>query len=270
MLTLNGRQEQIYEALTRQGRLSVAALARQLRVAPMTIRRDLARMEAAGLLMRTHGGCVLASPFVAELSFPEKLRRRQREKTAIARAAVQLMREGETVYLDTGTTALAVARALPADRNLRVVTGNLRVAMELFGRAGVQVMVLGGRLGTRNPDLIGPEAVAQLEALRFDTAVLGADAIDASRGEVHSADADSAALSRAAAKRADKVLVVADSSKLGRRGMAMTVRLAEGVCLVTDDGVDKRMREALRATGAKVVFARVEEGRDKQGNVREE
>lgn len=257
MLDLNERQEQIYSALTRQGRLSVTTLARQLRVAPMTIRRDLARLEAAGLLTRTHGGCVLQSPFVVEASFLEKQRRRQAQKAAIASAAVQLLRRGEAVYLDTGTTALAVARALPSNLNLKVFTNNLRVALELFGRSGVEVIVYGGVLGRKNPDLMDELALAQITQYRLDVAVVGGDALDVERGEYYAADAGSAALSRAAQRQAERVIVVMDSSKFGKRGLAIAGRLTRGVTLITDDEPDAHTRAALRRSGATVLFQEI-------------
>lgn len=256
MFTLSERQEQIRNLLATQGRLSVAALARQLDVALMTIRRDLTALEQAGLLMRTHGGCVLQSPFVAELSFPEKRRRRQSHKTAIARETVKLLKRGETVYLDTGTTAVQVARALPPHLGLRVFTNNLRVGMELFGREGVEVIVYGGVLARRNPDLVDEIALAQIKQYRLDVAIVGGDAIDVARGEFYGADTGTAALSRAAQHQSDRVIVVLDSSKLGQHSLAVAGRLGPGLTLVTDDEVSRKDRATLRETGARILFAK--------------
>ncbi len=260
METLSERQEQIRGLLAAQGRLNVAQLAGQLAVAAMTIRRDLAAMERAGLLTRTHGGCVLQSPFVSELSFPEKQQLRHEQKTAIAGAAVQRLRRGESIYLDTGTTALQVARALPPHLALKVFTNNLRIAMELFGRAGVEVTVYGGLLAPRNPDLAGEIALAQIQQYRLDVAIVGGDALDVGRGEFYAADSHTASLSRASQKQADRVIVVMDSSKFGKRGLAVAGRLGPGVTLVTDDEVGARDRAALRRTGAAVVCARAKRG----------
>ena len=192
MLELSERQERIRQLLSTNGRLSVGQLAAQMRVAAMTIRRDLGTMQQAGLLTRTHGGCVLQSPFAVELSFPEKQRRRQAQKTAIARETVRLLRQGETLYLDTGTTALQVARLLPPHLGLRVFTNNLRIAMELFSRAGVEVVVYGGTLAQRNPDLVDEIALAQISQFRVDVAIVGGDAMDVARGEFYGADTGTA------------------------------------------------------------------------------
>ena len=250
LLTLNERQERIRALLAGNGRLNASQLAAQLQVSTMTLRRDLSALQQAGVLTRTHGGCVLQSPFVAEASFPDKLRRQQAQKTAIASAAARRLRRGDAVYVDTGTTALAVARALPTDRDLKVFTNNLRVALELFGRAGVEVTVYGGVLARKNPDLVDAMALAQISQYRLDVAIVGGDALDVERGEFYAADAGSAALSRTAQRQADRVIVVMDSSKFGRRGLALAGRLARGVVLITDAAVDAKTRAASRRRGA--------------------
>jgi DeoR/GlpR family transcriptional regulator of sugar metabolism len=255
MSELSERQEKIRSLLTTSGRLSAAQLADSMGVAAMTIRRDLTALEKAGLLTRTHGGCVLHSPFVAELSFPVKQRLRQEHKTAIADAAAKLLRRGESVYLDTGTTALQVARSLPPNLDLRVFTNNLRVAMELFGRKDVEVFVYGGALAQRNPDLINETALAQIRDYRLDVAIVGGDALDVARGEFYGADTGTAALSRAAQQQSDRVIVVMDSSKFGKRSLAVAGRLGPEMTLITDDEPSRTDRSALRKSGARLIFA---------------
>lgn len=255
MSKTNRRQEKIYQLLAARGRLCVEEIARHMGVVEMTIRRDLAKMERLGLLTRTHGGCVLHSPFVSELSFPEKARLRQVQKVAIAREVAKLFRRGDAIYLDTGTTALQVARALPPNLDLRVFTNNLRVAMELFGRVGVHVTIYGGLLASKNLDLIGETAIAQVNQYRLDVAVLGGDALDAKRGEFYSADMASASLSRMAQMQSERLIVTMDSSKIGKRSVALAGHLKKGVTLVTDDEVTREDRLALRKINATVLFA---------------
>lgn len=254
-MELNSRQETIRRLLAGQGRLSVQALARRLRVTLMTIRRDLTALEQAGVLTRTHGGCVLHSPFVAEMPFPSKLRLRQAQKVAIARETVRQLKRGQSIYLDTGTTALQVARALPPHLDLRVFTNNLRVAMELLGRSNARVTVYGGDMTGRSPDLAGEIALAQLQQYRLDVAIVGGDALDATRGEFYGADTATALMSRVAQRQADRVLVAMDSSKIGKRGLAVAGKLEAGVTLITDDEVSRPVQAALRATGAGLILA---------------
>lgn len=252
------RQEQIRRLLAEHGRLTVQELAGRLDVASMTIRRDLAALEEAGVLTRTHGGCVLHSPFVAELSFPSKQRLRQPQKAAIAREVVRLLRRGQSLYLDTGTTALQIARALPPDWDLKVLTNNLRVAMELLGRSRIGVVVYGGTLGGKSPDLTGELAVAQMQQYRVDLAVVGGDALDAMRGEFYGADTETALISRVAQRQADRVVVAMDSSKIGKRGLAVAGRLEAGTTLITDNEIGAAVRARLRKTGATLICAAVQ------------
>ena len=257
MVRLNARQEKIRRLLTEQGRLNVHELATRLRVAEMTIRRDLAGLETMGVLTRTHGGCVLQSSFVAELPFPSKQRMHQAQKAAIAREAVRLLKRGQSLYLDTGTTALQVARALPSDLDLRVFTNNLRVAMELLGRGFANVMVYGGMLTGRSPDLAGEVAMAQMQQFRLDVAIVGGDALDVTRGEFYGADTETAQMSRVAQRQADRVFVAMDSSKIGKRGLAVAGRLGPGTTLITDDEVGRAARAAIDASGARLICAKV-------------
>jgi len=255
MFSLNERQEKIRSLLSTRGRLNVSRLVEQMNVAAMTIRRDLIVLEKAGLLTRTHGGCVLHSPFASELSFPVKQRLRQEHKTAIAAHAIRYLKRDEAVYLDTGTTALQVARALPPDLALQVFTNNLRIAMELFGRAGIRLTVYGGVMAQKNPDLAGEMALAQIHQYRLDVAIVGGDALDLGRGEFYGADTRTALLSRAVQEQSNRVIVVMDSSKFGKRGLAVAGRLGPGVTMITDNEVSRKDRSLLRGTGARIVFA---------------
>ncbi|NUQ63978.1 MAG: DeoR/GlpR transcriptional regulator [Pirellulales bacterium] len=249
------RHGEIRNLLAERGRLSVEELAGLLRVTTMTIRRDLSVLEKAGILTRTHGGCVLRSPFVKEAPFSTKDRQRREKKYLVAREAAGRLEQGNNVYLDTGTTAVHLARLLPTDLDLRVFTNNLRVAMELFGRQGVEVVVFGGVLAENSPDLTGELALARVQEFRVDVAVLGADAVDSHRGEFYSADLGTALLSRAVQKQADKTIVVADSSKFGKQSLVVAGRFAPEMTLITDSELAEPDRTALEATGAEIVYA---------------
>lgn len=250
------RRRRIQELLADHGRLAVEALATRLKVAPMTVRRDLQVMEREGLLLRVHGGCLLRAALLApERSFSDKATRQVAAKRAIAQGVAALLHAGQTLYLDTGTTCVHVAAQLPTGLRLRVLTNNLQAAMELFGRPAVEVHLLGGRLAASSPDLVGAWAVARALDFRYDLAVLGADAIDPRSGEFGAADLETAALSAAAIRQADRIVLVADSSKIGCIAKAVTGRLGAGVTLVTDDGVSPAARRALTRHGARLIVA---------------
>ena len=268
MSVRNQRQEAILELLARRGRLNVEELAPELNVATMTIRRDLASLEKAGVLTRTHGGCVLQSPFVHELPFSQKDQQHRTQKYAIACAAAGMLNPGDRIYLDTSTTAVHVARVLPAGLDLCVFTNNLRVAMELFGREGIEVIVYGGALGGQSPDLTGEVALTRIHDFRNDVAVMGADALDVARGEYYSADTSTAMLSRQARRQAERTLLLVDSSKFGKHSLAVAGRLDDGVTLITDDRISEEDRHALEETSAELVIVAGKEDRGQMADDR--
>ena len=262
MSARNKRHDAILELLARRGRLNVEELAPELKVTAMTIRRDLAALERAGVLTRTHGGCVLQSPFVRELPFSQKDQQHRPQKYAIASAAAGMLKSGDRVYLDTGTTAVHVARVLPTDFELCVFTNNLRVAMELFGRAGIEVVVYGGSLGSQSPDLTGEVALSRINEFRIDVAIMGADALDVARGEYYSADTGTATLSRQARRQAERTLLLIDSSKFGKHSLAVAGRLEEEVTLITDDRISPQDRQILENTAAELIVVSAKEAAD--------
>ncbi len=249
------RQKTILDILARDRRAGVDELASLLGVTGMTVRRDLSAMEAAGQVTRTHGGCVLRSPFVEEVPFTEKEKQQRAQKLGIAREAVRLFGSCETLYLDTGTTAVHVAERLPAGRKLHVFTSNLRAAMSLFSHNQSEVVVFGGTLGGKSPDLTGEMTVAQIRQFRFDAALVGADALDAEAGVFFSADLPTAMVSRAAQEQARRTVLAVDASKFGKQSLAKAGELGHGITLVTDASAPEAMVAAVRRTGAQIVLA---------------
>ena len=232
---MNARQDRILKLLLERGRLSVEELAEHGGVSGMTVRRDLQVLEADGLLTRTHGGCVLQSGQVREQPFQEKAQQNRAAKAAIARAVAARLANGQSVYLDTGTTCAAVARLLPGHRHgMHVFSNNLPAVLDLFGAPDITVTVPGGVLGRRSPDLCGDAGIGVVNRVCFDVAIVGADALDPASGEYYAADLATAALSAAAQQRADRTFVCIDRTKFGRRAMAVAGRLGPGSVLFTD------------------------------------
>lgn len=253
---MNKRHQELLELLIKRERLGVDELATRFGVSDMTVRRDLQHLEERGHLTRTHGGCVLRSPRVHEMAFSEKERLHRDAKQAIARRLVCDLPDEANIYVDTGTTCALVAGLLPPlRRSLRVFTNNLPVAMALFDIDGYDVVVPGGELGRRSPDLTGDEGLERLADLCFDVAVVGADALDASRGEFYSADRPTARLSMLAQQRADAVFACIDSSKFGQRALAVAGRLNEKVTLYAECAPPEAEAAAIRAAGADIAIA---------------
>jgi DeoR/GlpR family transcriptional regulator of sugar metabolism len=205
------RQRRIEAQLREQGRVEVLELARLLQVSEHTVRRDLLALQEQGLLQRTHGGAVTLD--TQRLGLGARAAVLADAKAAVGRAAAALVEPGQTVVLDSGSTPLAMARALTV-RPLTVITSSLDVAAIFAGDKQVQIALTGGTWQHDNRALWGPAAVAMLANCRADWAVPGACAIDAQLGVSAPNEAD-AALKRAMIGCARRTLVLGDHSKLG-------------------------------------------------------
>jgi len=248
------RQAKIAEFLEIDGEVSIPDLAQQLDVSEMTIRRDLDALAAQGRIIRTHGGATAAGRVTFEFSFLKQRRKLQREKEQIGRLAAERVSDGQSVLLDSGTTTLAVARALRGHNDLTVITSSLPIASELQYQSTIRVLLLGGYLRSGSPDLSGGLTERNLDELRADVAFLGADGVDPD-GTVYSASPDVAHMLTRMAASAATVYVVADHSKLAKRALMRYGNVAEWAGLITDGTVDAGFDEALKVAGVTVIQA---------------
>jgi DeoR family transcriptional regulator of aga operon len=249
------RREKIRKRLRKAGSASVAVLAKDLGVSEMTIRRDLAALEKKGLAVRTFGGAMAPEERPMEFSFGDRMKVKTARKEAIGRKAAETVKEGETVLIDTGTTALCVARALKHFENLTVVTGSLPVAWELRGAPGIETILLGGRVRRTSQDIYGPLAEMNLEHIRVYRAFLGADGVDA-KGGLTTESLEVARISGLIARNSTVVTVVADSTKIGKVNLVKYASLADADTLITDSGIKAQDRKALEKAGCKVIVTR--------------
>lgn len=246
------RRRAILDLLETQGEKSVEELARHFGVSQVTIRNDLASLEARGLVQRTYGGAVPVRKVLFNPSFEEKWRHRLEAKQAIARKALSFIQEGDTLILDAGSTTLALARLLKDRFNkLFILTNSIPLALELQG-SGLDLMVLGGTMRHHSLALIGPATVRTLAWYRADKAFLGATGVD-ERG-YSTPNPLEAETKRAMLEAAGSAYVLADSSKLGRPTLARFADLQEAV-LITDGEADAGVVAKLRAAGAVIEVA---------------
>ncbi len=252
------RQARIAAAFRHEGYVGVAALARELGVSNMTIRRDIARLEKNGLLKRTHGGAVSAdhlSPVRVDFQeppFPERAEDKVAEKSQIARAALTLINRGEAIGLDVGTSALALADLLTGREDLRIVTNNMHAAMRLAS-GKCTVYLPSGQVRSPEMSVIGAEAVMATQARYLDQVFLGISGIDASGCYDYSPE--DSEVKRAYAKSAGRVNVLCDSSKFNKKALSPVLGLDGIDCLVTDAAPTGALAEALDAAGVDVVLA---------------
>ncbi|MCF7838790.1 MAG: DeoR/GlpR family DNA-binding transcription regulator [Candidatus Marinimicrobia bacterium] len=247
------RQAQIMAWAQARRVVRVEELCRGLGVSAATARRDLAELEAHGLLRRVHGGAMLPEGHFIEPLFDDKTALAAAEKRAIAAAAHQLIVAGSTVYLDGGSTLVELARLLAeGPGNLTVVTNSLRAANELAGR-GPRLYLVAGELRRRSQTLVGPLSRCLLEQLRFDLAFLGTIGLDA-RGCMSTTDAGEAFTKALVLERAQRTILLADHSKLGQTAFAAAGRLRPGDQLITDAAAPAAFLRALRRQRVKTTL----------------
>lgn len=244
------RREQILNLLRETGSVQVAPLALRFAVSPHTIRQDLNFLVQLGIAGRADGGAVLreATAGDAAVALEQKRIRRAAEKAAIGRVAAQMIRDGESIMLDSGTTTLEVASHIPRDVTVMVATNDLAIANELAHHDNVELLVLGGSLRRKSMSLFGTQAETAVRSLSFDKVFLGVDGFDLERGITTTFESE-AILDRLVCSAASDVIVVADSSKFGVVCMHRIIELQRVRHLVTDPSATPQMLEQLRAVG---------------------
>lgn len=247
------RQTGIVERLRRDGRVEVADLAEEFATSEVTVRRDLDLLAGAGVLRRVRGGAVSLLMRGEELPFAMREVDSAAAKERIGAAAAGLLREGEAVVLDSGTTGLAVARAL-AGRRLTVMPLSLHVVAALSGSSSVTLMLPGGTARFGEGSLVGPMTEANLGALRFDTTVLTCCGLSPGGG-VTAHDVQDAAVKRVAVAAAARTVLVAEGAKFARTALAVVCSLEDVDVLVTDASAPLAAVAQLREAGVQVVRA---------------
>lgn len=211
-LLLHERQSLILNRLKTDGRVIAAAIAQELSISEDTIRRDLREMAAAGLCKRVYGGALPATSDVTTLT--ERLELKPERKEVLARAAVPLFESGMTVFIDAGSTNLAIARALPPTLRLTVITNSPNVASALLDRQEIDTIMLGGKLDHRTGAVIGARAIAEAANFRPDICVLGSCGFEAESG-ISASDFDEAEFKRSIAQRSRAIIAAITNEKLG-------------------------------------------------------
>jgi DeoR family transcriptional regulator of aga operon len=243
------RLDGILAQLASAGSVSVRELTETLGASPATVRRDLQLLEEQKLLSRSHGGAV-GNGVLYELPVRYRSGRQAEEKGRIADAAVGRIGDAQTVGLTGGTTTTEVGRRL-RERSLTVVTNAVNIASELVISETIRLVVSGGVARSQSYELIGPLAERTLEGLNVDLMFLGVDGVSAGGLTTH--DEVEAQTNRKMVERAARVIVVCDSSKIGRSALSSICSLQEVDELITDAAAPAEQLDRVRAAGVKVV-----------------
>ncbi|MFB2551887.1 DeoR/GlpR family DNA-binding transcription regulator [Ensifer soli] len=252
------RWDRIVALLGQGGGMSVEALAEALAVSRETVRRDLARLDAAGRLRKIHGGArPLVAPATAsnkEGPFAQRMMQNAEAKHRLARAAAALFARGDSLFIDTGSTTVAFAEALARIDGLVVVTNAPRIAATLSANASQSLFLIGGAYGADAGESLGPLALEQIGKFRARHVVLTVGALDAAC--IMDFDLQEAEVAKAMIERADRLTVLADHSKLDCRAVFEVAPLSALDTLVTDAPPPPAIAQALADAGVAVVVAR--------------
>lgn len=248
------RRQAIAAMAERDGRVHVSDLAETFSVTPETVRRDLTDLERRGLLRRAHGGAIPVTRLRSEPAVGERAEVNAAEKARIAKAALDQLPEAGTVLLDAGTTTQALALELPDDRDLTVVTNSLPIAQTLSTRANLTVLVVGGRLRGRTLANVDGWAMRTLADLLVDVVFVAANGVSLARG-LSTPDPAEAAVKRAIVGAGQRVVLLADHSKLGEEHLERFAAATDLDVWVTDIGTPTSEAAQFEAAGVEVVRA---------------
>jgi DeoR family transcriptional regulator of aga operon len=247
----SGRRQQISALVREQGSVQVAPLAERFGVSMQTIRKDLHFLTKRGVMERSYGGAISSSAInvISEPPVEAKRTIHTDEKVRIGRLAAAMVLPGESIVLDSGTTTLQVARHLPDDEDITVVTNDLDVLVALSEKKHLKIVVLGGVLRRRNMAFYGAQTVSALDDIHVDKLFLGIDGLDIERGITTHYEPE-AILNRKMVQAARQVIAVGDSSKFGRVCLHRIINVSEIDALVTDAASD-----LIRAASDELGFA---------------
>lgn len=247
------RQKSICDHIAKKGEATIADLSQRLEVSAMTIRRDLDQLAEAGRLVRTHGGAAAISSVAVEPPFAMRMRTNAAAKSKLALLIGKQVVDGQTILLDGGSTALAIAEEL-AGRDITVCTLSLKVAEVLARVDKTKVIVPGGMVRNGELSLVGSEAEAFLGNYHFDTYLMTISAVS-NTGGLTEWNPEDAAMKRRALKSAKRVVLVCDSSKFGSEAFGRVADLSEADALVTDSELSAEGRKLVHDAGVELHIA---------------
>jgi DeoR/GlpR family transcriptional regulator of sugar metabolism len=243
------RRQQILNLLEETGSLDVGDLADRFAVSVVTIRKDLDDLERQGLLQRTFGGAVFSHRSRFNRSFLERASEHLREKRAIAVAALEYIKDGDTIILDAGTTTLALAQLLKQHvKSAFIITCSVPVALEVSS-AGYDILLLGGMIRNKSLALLGRETLWMLDRYRADKAFLGSSGFTIEKGHT-TPNPDDAQIKEAIMRVSLEKYVLVDSSKFGDQCLTRFAHLRDVDLTITDSHLPKAKVKALEAAGA--------------------
>ncbi|WP_343704353.1 DeoR/GlpR family DNA-binding transcription regulator [Chitinophaga sp.] len=253
-MNITDRHQHILQKLQENGRVDIQELSESLQVSGVTIRKDLKLLEEKKLLFRTKGGGSTQNPYTVERPINEKEFIKSEEKKKIAKAALTLIGQNDSIIIGSGTTVFELARALHPVKHLTVITPALKVALELCNRPHVDVLQIGGLIHQSSSAAAGSFAERLLDDISCGVLFVGVDGIDPEFG-LSITNLSEASLNMKMIGLSQTVVVMADSSKFDRRGIGRICSLEQVDYIITDSLVPQETVRMLTERGVKVIVA---------------
>lgn len=245
------RRRDILDNILRTGRASVADLSQAFGVSEVTIRADLQMLAEQGLLVRTHGGAIAAGRLSPELSLALRRQQQPLAKDHIGEAGAALIQDGDAVYLDTSSTALAIARHLASHRHVTVITNSIAIVQELGDYPHLTVVMPGGRLRRETASLIGVDGLDFVRRFNIQKGFFGAHGLTVDEG-LTDVSVDEADVKRVLVGLCRQVVAVLDATKWGRVGLASFAPLDQIDTIITDQSAPPGLVAQVQAAGVDV------------------
>lgn len=257
-MTKEERHTLILDLLHKQNSVQVSELSQIFNVSSVTIRKDLTELEQQNMLYRNHGKAILINPYINNRHVCEKEKLMIAEKREIGKEAANMVTNKDSILLASGTTIHALARAIPKENELVVITASLEVAHILADHDKVEIIQLGGRLRHSSLSVVGKYAEHALQDFSCSKLFIGVDGIDLDFG-ITTTDMMEASLNRVMIGAAQKTVVLADSSKFGKRGFSKIADMEEVDQIITDSGISSATASQIQDMGIKLTIVDVTE-----------
>lgn len=248
------RRVLVLRKLDREGLVDVKTLSEELMVSEVTIRNDLNKLEEKKILIRTRGGAIKTDRVANDFDVSEKNKRYFEEKRRIGIAASELIEEGDTIILDSGSTTMEIIKNLSKFTNLTIITNAVNVAIALAGMKNTNVIIPGGILRRNSLSLVGSAAEENFQNYFCDKLFLAVDGFHLIHG-LSTPNVEEAHLNRIMIDIAKKIIVVTDSSKFSKRSLAVIAPISKIDILVTDSGIQSKDQTELESAGIQVIIA---------------
>lgn len=247
------RRKKILERIQETGEVLITGLSKEFDVSEVTIRNDLDYLEQKNLLIRARGGAIHSDNHVGiDQRLAEKNKLHTQEKAAIGKMAASLIRDGETVIIDSGSTTAEIVKNLGNIRQLNVITNALNIVNQLMSYTNFNVIIPGGYLRQNSMSLVGPLAENNLQGFYVDKLFLSTDGFDTDHG-IYTPNIDEAHLNITMINIAKDVILVTDSSKFKRKSLALICTIDKLKTVITDRGIPADDRHKLEAAGIQVI-----------------